>query len=66
MDSYRGCNRNFIRRNAVQEVIWVSTETGQVADRELDIVVNFIPDPRLAVLKQQRHLTPSLSTREPG
>ena len=47
-----------------KEVIWVSTETGQVADRELDIVVNFIPDPRLAVLvsKQQRHLTPSLYT----
>lgn len=35
-----------------KEVIWVSTETGQVADRELDIVVNFIPDPRLAVLFQ--------------
>ena len=32
-----------------KEVVWVSTETGQVADRELDIVVNFIPDPRLAV-----------------
>ncbi|MFL2940259.1 MAG: porin PorA family protein [Candidatus Poseidoniales archaeon] len=35
-----------------KEVIWVSTETGQVADRELDILVNFIPDPRLAVLFQ--------------
>ena len=35
-----------------KEVIWVSKETGQVADRELDIVVNFIPDPRLAVLFQ--------------
>jgi len=35
-----------------KEVIWVSTETGQVADRELDIVVNFIPDPRLAALFQ--------------
>ena len=31
-----------------KEMIWVSVETGQVADRELDIVVNFIPDPRLA------------------
>ena len=35
-----------------KEVIWVSKETGQVADRELDITVNFIPDPRLAVLFQ--------------
>ena len=35
-----------------KEVIWVGKETGQVADRELDIVVNFIPDPRLAVLFQ--------------
>ena len=35
-----------------KEVIWVSTETGQVADRKLDITVNFIPDPRLAVLFQ--------------
>ena len=35
-----------------KEVIWVGKETGQVADRELDIVVNFIPDPRLAGLFQ--------------
>ncbi|MBJ34996.1 MAG: hypothetical protein CMB62_00005, partial [Euryarchaeota archaeon] len=32
-----------------KEVIWVGKETGQVADRSLDIVVNFIPDPRLAI-----------------
>ena len=31
-----------------KEEIWVGKETGQVADRHLDIVVNFIPDPRLA------------------
>ena len=31
------------------EEIWVSSETGQVADRELDVTVNFVPDPRLAV-----------------
>ena len=31
-----------------KEMIWVGKETGQVADRTLDIVVNFIPDPRLA------------------
>ena len=31
-----------------KEMIWVGKETGQVADRALDIVVNFIPDPRLA------------------
>ena len=30
------------------EDIWVGKETGQVADRELDITVNFAPDPRLA------------------
>jgi len=30
------------------EEIWVGKETGQVADRKLDITVNFIPDPRLA------------------
>ena len=32
-----------------KEIIWVGKETGQVADRELDVTVNFIPDPRLAV-----------------
>jgi len=31
-----------------KEMIWVGKETGQVADRTLDITVNFIPDPRLA------------------
>ena len=31
-----------------KETIWVSKETGQVADRELDVTVNFIPDARLA------------------
>ena len=31
------------------EEIWVSSETGQVADRELNVTVNFVPDPRLAV-----------------
>jgi len=30
------------------EEIWVGKETGQVADRKLDITVNFIPDPLLA------------------
>ena len=34
------------------EIIWVAKETGQVADRQLDVTVNFIPDPRLAVLFQ--------------
>ena len=32
-----------------KEIIWVGAETGQVADRELNVTVNFIPDPRLAV-----------------
>ncbi len=31
-----------------KETIWVSKETGQVADRFLDVVVNFAPDARLA------------------
>ena len=35
-----------------KEIIWVGKETGQVADRQLDVTVNFIPDPRLAVLFQ--------------
>ena len=47
-----------------KEVIWVGKETGQVADRELDIVVNFIPDPRLAVLFQATEALDSLIVYE--
>ena len=31
-----------------KETIWVSKDTGQVADRYLDVIVNFVPDARLA------------------
>ena len=31
-----------------KETIWVSKDTGQVADRYLDVIVNFAPDARLA------------------
>ena len=46
------------------EEIWVSSETGQVADRELNVTVNFIPDPRLAVNFQATEAYDSLIVYE--